>query len=106
MAHYGEIAEPFNAYFGENPPAGVIVEAPPRQNTPFGPKLEIELALFVATGENPQITRRDVVPGMSRVVEYNGIAWFPENPPAGVVVQAKPSGDENQLEVQFIVNLD
>ena len=137
MAHYGEIAEPFNA-------------------------------LFVATGENPQITRRDVVPGMSRVVEYNGIAWFtghsarpefktlatqseavmkryaelfeqfgykkenilmeygyvrdieqvndylgarkvfidPENPPAGVVVQAKPSGDENQLEVQFIVNLD
>lgn len=30
----------------------------------------------------------------------------PENPPAGVVVQAKPSGDENQLEVQFIVNLD
>ena len=152
----------------ENPPAGVIVEAPPRQNTPFGPKLEIELALFVATGENPQITRRDVVPGMSRVVEYNGIAWFtghsarpefktlatqseavmkryaelfeqfgykkenilmeygyvrdieqvndylgarkvfidPENPPAGVVVQAKPSGDENQLEVQFIVNLD
>ena len=62
MAHYGEIAEPFNAYFGENPPAGVIVEAPPRQNTPFGPKLEIELALFVATGENPQITRRDVVP--------------------------------------------
>lgn len=163
-----EIAEPFNAYFGENPPAGVIVEAPPRQNTPFGPKLEIELALFVATGENPQITRRDVVPGMSRVVEYNGIAWFtghsarpefktlatqseavmkryaelfeqfgykkenilmeygyvrdieqvndylgarkvfidPENPPAGVVVQAKPSGDENQLEVQFIVNLD
>lgn len=152
----------------KNPPAGVIVEAPPRQNTPFGPKLEIELALFVATGENPQITRRDVVPGMSRVVEYNGIAWFtghsarpefktlatqseavmkryaelfeqfgykkenilmeygyvrdieqvndylgarkvfidPENPPAGVVVQAKPSGDENQLEVQFIVNLD
>lgn len=122
----------------------------------------------MATGENPQITRRDVVPGMSRVVEYNGIAWFtghsarpefktlatqseavmkryaelfeqfgykkenilmeygyvrdieqvndylgarkvfidPENPPAGVVVQAKPSGDENQLEVQFIVNLD
>ncbi len=168
MAHYGEIAEPFNAYFGENPPAGVIVEAPPRQNTPFGPKLEIELALFVATGENPQITRRDVVPGMSRVVEYNGIAWFtghsarpefktlatqseavmkryaelfeqfgykkenilmeygyvrdieqvndylgarkvfidPENPPAGVVVQAKPSGNENQLEVQLIVNLD
>ena len=30
----------------------------------------------MATGENPQITRRDVVPGMSRVVEYNGIAWF------------------------------
>lgn len=168
MAHYGEIAEPFNAYFGENPPAGVIVEAAPRQNTPFGPKLEIELALFVATGENPKIVRRDVVPGMSRVVEYNNIAWFtghsarPEyktlttqseavmkryaelfaqfgykkenilmeygyvrdieqvndylnargvfidsqNPPAGVVVQAKPSGDENQLEVQFIVNLD
>ena len=30
----------------------------------------------MATGETPQIPRRDVVPGMSRVVEYNGIAWF------------------------------
>lgn len=165
---YAEVGKPMAEYFGENPPAGVVVQAPPNQNTAFGPNLQIELAMFVATGDNPKIVRRDVVPGMSRVVEYNGLAWFtghsarpefkglksqteavlarydelfeqfgykkenivmtygyvrdieqymeyeepmkawrdPERPSAGVLVQAVPSGDENQLELQFIVSLD
>ena len=34
-------------------------------------------------------------------------AWRdPERPSAGVLVQAVPSGDENQLELQFIASLD
>ena len=165
---YAEIAKPMAEYFGENPPAGVVVQACPNQNTALGPKLEIELAMFVATGDSPKIVRRDVAPGMSRVVEYNGLAWFTghsarpgfatlkeqtqavlsrydellekfgykkenlvmaygfvrdieqyeqfeepmkawrdaEHPPAGVLVQAIPSGENNQLELQLIVSLD
>lgn len=155
-------------YYGENPPAGVVVEARPNQATPFGANLQIELALFVATGEKGPVTRRDVVPGMARAVEYNGLAWFTghsarpefvgtlnqtravcarydelfaqfgykkqnlvmmygfmadieeyqdfaaghkdfedsEAPAAGVLVQAKPSGEGNRLELQYILSLD
>ena len=168
MESYNEIAAPMAEYFGENPPAGVVVQAPPNQNTAFGPNLQIELAMFVATGDHPNIVRRDVVPGMSRVVEYNGLAWFtghsarpefvgtleqtkalcarydelfaqfgyrkenlvmmygfmadieeykdfdagkagfecPDAPAAGVLVQARPSGEGNRLELQYILALD
>ena len=167
ISGYEEALKAFADYFGANPPAGVLVEACPNQNTAFGPRIEIEVAMFVATGETPDITRRDVLPGMSRVVEYNGLAWFSghsspgqktlkeqakalatryddlfdqfgynkENivmsygfvrdieqyeefeepmrswrsesrPPAGVLVEAVPCGDTNQLELQLIVSLD
>ena len=155
-------------YYGDNPPAGVVVEARPNQATAFGDNLQIELALFVATGEKGSVVRRDVVPGMARAVEYNGLAWFtghsarpeftgtleqtkavcarydeifeqfgykkqnlvmmygfmadigeyaqfmegskdfadPEAPPAGVLVQARPSGEGNCLELQYILSID
>ena len=54
-------------------------------------------------------TLQSYVRDIEQVNDYLGarkVFIDPENPPAGVVVQAKPSGDENQLEVQFIVNLD
>ncbi|MDO4321098.1 MAG: Rid family hydrolase [Lachnospiraceae bacterium] len=73
---YEAVTKQMADFFGENPPAAVIVGASPNQNTAMGPRIEIELALFVATGEKPDIVRRDVFPGMSRVVEYNGLAWF------------------------------
>ena len=165
---YDGMCAAFADYFGENPPAGVVVEARPNQATPFGDNLQIELALFVATGEKGDVVRRDVVPGMARVVEYNGLAWFtghsarpefvgmleqtkalcarydelfaqfgyrkenlvmmygfmadieeykdfdagkagfecPDAPAAGVLVQARPSGEGNRLELQYILALD
>lgn len=168
IGDYKALAEPWGAYFKENGPAGVVVQAPPNQNTDFGPNLEVELAFFVAVGENPEIKRYDVVPGMSRLVVYNGLGYFighsakpgletleeqtatvlarydelferfglkkenlvmmnaylrdisriaefdkalapwrdAENPPAGAIVQAIPSGENNQLELQFIVAVD
>lgn len=165
---YDEIGKPMDEFYGENPPAGVVVQACPRQTTAWGDKIKLELALFVACGDNPQIVRRDVSPSMARVVEYNGLAWFtghsarpefhglkdqtkavtarydelfeqfgykkqnlvamygfvkdiekykefseiesawqdPQNPAAGVLVQALPSGDDNELELQYILSLD
>ena len=165
---YAQIGKPMVEYYGENPPAGVVVQARPNQSTAFGPNILLELALFVACGDDPKIVRRDVAPAMSRVVEYNGLAWFtghssrpdvigledqtkavrarynelfeqfgykkenlvmmyafvkdienyeafekasagwsdPEHPAAGVLVQAPPSGETNELELQYIVGLD
>ncbi|MCI8664343.1 MAG: hypothetical protein HFG69_14005 [Hungatella sp.] len=164
---YEETMKVLADFFGTNPPAGILVQACPNQNTSFGPRIEAEVALFVAIGDEPDLVRREVMPGMSRVVEYNGLAWFSghsnfqaadlkgqteglmkrynelmeqfgykrENivmsygfvrdieqyedfegpmktwrdqmrPPAGVLVEAVPWGEGNQVELQFIVSLD
>ncbi len=66
---------PWNEFWGENPPAGVIVQCPPNQNTAFGPNLQIELELIVAYGDT-EVKRYDVVPGMSRLVTAGGLGFF------------------------------
>lgn len=66
---------PWNAFWGDNPPAGVAVQCPPNQNTAFGPNLQIELELIVAYGDR-QVRRYDVVPGMSRLVTAGNLGFF------------------------------
>lgn len=72
-----EARKPIADFFGKNLPAVTMVQARPNQTTSFGSNLQLELVLFVAAEDQPSITRHEIAPGKS-IVEYNGMAWFPE----------------------------
>ena len=68
-----EFTEPFVKWLGGVAPAGIAVEAQP-MGKEEGNKLELQF--FVACDDSKKIERIDCVPGMARVVKYNGVAYW------------------------------
>lgn len=74
----GDILEPWHAFFGDQGPAGMFVQARPTRASKFGDSLKIELVMFVAVGDDARIERCDPEEGVgnNRVVKYKGLAYF------------------------------
>ena len=75
MGAIDQFQVPWNAFWGDNPPAAMAVQCPPNQNTKFGPNLQIELELIVAYGD-VAVKRYEVVPGSSGFVTAGGLGFF------------------------------
>lgn len=74
----GEMFVPWHAFFGNEGPAGMFVQARPTYASKFGKGLKVELVMFVAVGDDVKVERFEPEDGIgnNRVVKHNGIAYF------------------------------
>lgn len=73
-----DMLAPWHAFFGNEGPAGMFVQARPTHVSKFGKELKVELVMFVAVGDDVKIERFEPEGGVgnNRVVKHNGIAYF------------------------------